>query len=326
MKPLQRRLLLCSLIVGLLTSAVSAESGPVERPSPGSRPLKLICYNVFNSFNHGRSYKLGVKWLKAQKADVLALQELVGWNEERLKKAALEWGHKHVVAMKGGGYNIGFTSKTPIEVIERHPGSPFHHGYVHCRIQGIDMIVAHLWPANLPFQMRESNTLKKLVVRLSSEGREVILTGDFNASFASDEHWLRIQEPLLKKWFNGDARRKEGQRFFPNNELAFDVMENLLAAPFVDVVRVKFDKRYKRPSAPFSRKKLGSFPTTILPHFKTVKLQLPFMQRIDHILATPKLAKTCTRAEVLHSPPVLERISDHYPVVAVFKVARVRKP
>jgi len=56
-----------------------------------------------------------------------------------------------------------------------------------------------------------------------------------------------------------------------------------------------------------------------LGHVKTVELQRGFLERIDFILTTPGLAKRCISAGVAREPEVLETISDHYPVIAVFK-------
>jgi hypothetical protein len=96
------------------------------------KPLTVLNYNVFNGFRGGRSYKPTVDWVNTVKPDIAAWQELVGWNEARLKKAANDWHHPHAAALKGGGYNIGITSRTPIEVMARNTKG-FHHGYLHCR-------------------------------------------------------------------------------------------------------------------------------------------------------------------------------------------------
>lgn len=64
---------------------------------------------------------------------------------------------------------------------------------------------------------------------------------------------------------------------------------------------------------------LGSFPTRVLGHVAQPGVQRGFLERIDFILTTPDLAKRCVSAKVRRSPEVLERISDHYPVTAIFK-------
>ena len=59
-------------------------------------------------------------------------------------------------------------------------------------------------------------------------------------------------------------------------------------------------------------------PIRVLGHVKTSELQRGFLDRIDFILTTPSLAKRCGPAKVVREPVVLETISDHYPVIAIF--------
>ena len=120
----------------LATTQVCVLNG--DAPQEGAtveRPLKVLCYNVYNGFRGGRSLTAGVKWINSLRPDIVGLQELVGWNEERLRKTALRWDHRYAVTLKDGGYNIGLTSRQPIEVIERRTRG-FHHGYLHCRTRG----------------------------------------------------------------------------------------------------------------------------------------------------------------------------------------------
>lgn len=109
------------------------------------KPLTVLNYNVWNSFNHNESYIETIQWVNRLEPDIAGWQELVGWNEQKLKDAAVDWKHPYTAALKEGGYNIGLTRKYPIEVIERRTKS-FHHGFLHCRTAWIDVIVCHLWP------------------------------------------------------------------------------------------------------------------------------------------------------------------------------------
>ncbi|MGB1745200.1 MAG: endonuclease/exonuclease/phosphatase family protein, partial [Limisphaerales bacterium] len=206
----------------------------------GAEQLKVLNYNVFNSHRHGKSYEAAVKWVNTVKPDIAGWQELVGWNEAKLKKLTNEWHHPHAAALKSGGYNIGLTSRTPIEVVARHQKG-FWHGYLHCRTAGLDVIVCHLWPGGVRQQMGEANQLHALVTRLHKEGREVILMGDFNAHAASDKAWLDKQQPLLERRSSGDAKKHPEDRFIVNGKYTFPIMNRILEAPLHDVVRTKFD-------------------------------------------------------------------------------------
>ena len=63
-----------------------------------------------------------------------------------------------------------------------------------------------------------------------------------------------------------------------------------------------------------------SFAKTILGHSNTPQLQSGFLERIDFILSSPKLSQQITEAAVKRNEPVLEIISDHYPIVTKFKL------
>ena len=76
----------------------------------GAEQLKVLNYNVFNSHRHDKSYEAAVKWVNTVKPDIAGWQELVGWNEAKLKKLANDWHHPHAAALKSRRYNIGLTS------------------------------------------------------------------------------------------------------------------------------------------------------------------------------------------------------------------------
>ena len=95
-------------------------------------------------------------------------------------------------------------------------------------------------------------------------------------------------------------------------------MNRILEAPLHDLVREQFDAKHPKPTYE-QELLLGSFPSRVLGHVKTPKLQRGFLERIDFILTTPGLAKRCLSAKVAREPAVLETISDHYPVIAIFK-------
>jgi endonuclease/exonuclease/phosphatase family metal-dependent hydrolase len=283
----------------------------------GAERLTVLNYNVFNSHRGGRSYADCVKWVNSIQPDIAGWQELVGWNEAKLKKCAVDWKHPHAATLKGGGYNIGLTSRTSIEVVARHQKG-FWHGYLHCRTAGLEVIVCHLWPGGVRQQMGEANQLYALVTKLHKEGREVILMGDFNAHAASDKAWLGKQQPLLDRRATGDAKKRAENRFIVDGKYTFPIMNRILEAPLRDLVRDKFDKKHPKPTYEQGLT-LGSFPSRVLGHVKTSELQRGFLERIDFILTTPGLAKRCVSAKVFREPAVLETISDHYPVISIFK-------
>ena len=280
--------------------------------------IKILNYNVFNGFRRNASFETAVKWVNEQSPDIAGWQELVGWNEDRLKTAAKKWNHPYAATLKGGGYNIGLSSRQPIEVLQRRTTN-FWHGYLHCRTVGLDVIVCHLWPGSRRQQIKEATLLYELVVRLDQQGREIVLMGDFNAHSRLDQSWIDQQQPLIDHRWPGNKNKMLADRFIVDGKWNFDVMNKIMEAPLQDVVRIKFDLQYRQPSYK-SLLDLGSYPTTVLGHVNTPEKQDGFLERIDFILASPDLEKRCLNAEVMRDDKPLESISDHYPVMAVFKV------
>lgn len=178
------------VFVSLVTKLIAETDGSEENT------LTVLCYNVYNSFNHNKSQETATAWVKSISPDIAGWQELVDWDEKRLETEAPSWGHAYAAALKAGGYNIGLTSVEPIEVIQRRT-QDYWHGFLHCRTSGIDVVVAHLWPGTRRGQLREAQILQELVVRLHIEGRHVILMGDFNAHSPRDKEMLDKQVELL---------------------------------------------------------------------------------------------------------------------------------
>ena len=70
--------------------------GPIKlathlRAADSETTIKILNYNVFNGFRRNASFQTAVKWVNEQSPDIAGWQELVGWNEDRLKTAAKKW-------------------------------------------------------------------------------------------------------------------------------------------------------------------------------------------------------------------------------------------
>lgn len=102
----------------LLILCISVDSGARE----STAGLKVITYNIWNGFDWGkddeRRIALG-SWLAAQNPDVVALQELCGYTDDKLQQDALQWGHQYSILLKTTGYPVGLASNRPIELVEK---------------------------------------------------------------------------------------------------------------------------------------------------------------------------------------------------------------
>ena len=276
-------------MAGLLIMTVALRAEPITEPSMDSSVivkeelnLKIINWNILYSFNHGKATQQGIGWIKKQSPDVLALQELNGNTAKTLKNMALKWGHNHSVILKENGFPVGLTSNQPIEVIEKRVKG-FHHGYLHCKTQGIHFFVVHFWPS----KPHEADIILKKAEALLRAGNSVIVLGDFNNRSLKDIAF--------------DEKAKQ-----PN---ACQITKKFEAADFVDTTH-KHDK-----NAQFS---FGS-PILIPRWAKTMDDVIAKRQRIDFIFADKQLAEFSVSGTIMHSPQ-LDMISDHYPVVTHFRL------
>lgn len=277
------------VLAGLLAGSVAAE------------PLKVMTYNVWLGFNKMQHLNAGVQWIASQDCDVLALQELKGFNQERLQAAAEKWGHPYAVIFdRKGGFPQGLTSKTPIEKMEQiqPENDPKLRGTLHCKTAGIHFFVVHFDPRNYLRRQKEAAAVADRVKPLLGAGEQVVVLGDFNTHSPVDGELMKTKTALLEKW-----REKEGQQhraFDPSGELDFSVLQTLFDAGLVD------------PSvAP-----IATFPTRL--HFSDASADEfeGLQQRIDFILVSDPL-KTGTVS--YPRDEVLNKISDHYPVVLELK-------
>jgi exodeoxyribonuclease-3 len=281
------------ILSGLLISAVAVSAAP----------LKVMTYNVLVGFNKKKSLDAGAAWIASQNTDVLALQELKGFNQERLEAAAQKWGHGYALIFeRKGGFPQGLTSKTPIEKIEQiqPEDNPKLRGTLHCRTAGIHFFVVHFDPRNCLNRRKEASAVAERVSPLVEAGEPVVVLGDFNAHSSADRESLNAQTELLEKW---RAKELEGARyksFDENGELDYSVLQMLFDAGLAD------------PSAA----PRPTFPTRLLFPDDSEEAFAGRSHRIDFILVNQPLSRGMVSYP---RDDVLDVISDHYPVVLELK-------
>jgi exodeoxyribonuclease-3 len=265
--------------------------------SAAAEPFRIMTYNVWLGFNKKKNLEPATEWIITQNVDVLALQELKGFNQERLEQAAVKWGHGHALIYdRVGGFPQGLTSKTPIEKIEQimPENDPKLRGTLHCKTAGIHFFVVHFDPRSCLKRRKEAAAVADRVKPLVDAGEKVVVLGDFNAHSPADRQVLSGRAALMEKW-----RAREGgniRAFDDNGELDYTVLQALFDAGVVD------------PSA----HPMPTFPTrllfTDLPEAEFAERQ----HRIDFILAGPAFAEGLI---LYPRDDVLDTVSDHYPVI-----------
>lgn len=283
-----------------------------------SSGLKVISYNIWNGFDWGKDTereKAMVQWLKEQDADVIGFQELNGFTQEKLQTLAEKWGHPHAILLKEDGYPIGITSKTPLIPKTKMIGGMWH-GMLHAQTKGIDFLVVHLSPQDWKFRRREAVIVTDYIQQaLIHTGQEKFMVlGDFNAHSPYDAAFDQKNPTELALARQADSSRlaEKGKDAFINlrdGEIDYSVMAKFLSMPLIDVVQMHV-----------AEAKLKSFPTPLITAEMDEKSRALYQKRIDYIMASPYFQNKCNYAEVInYGTP--EKLSDHFPVIAVFELS-----
>ncbi len=277
--------------------------------------LKIISYNIWNGFDWGkdtlRLKALGL-WLKEEDADIVALQELCGYDENRLRDEAALWGHSYVALLKESGYSVGLTSKKPILIKERLREG-LHHGALHAETYGIDFLVIHLSPGSYAFRRTEVPILLDKLKKIKAETDRYLVLGDFNSLSPLDVALYPDDGYFLSRLRKSNADRPLKGNLVNGHDIDYTVISSFMAFPLLDLV--------EQSNQPMEER--GSFPGLALsPKQNESILDLRNrLQRIDFIMSSPELARRLDQAGVARNKQT-DWLSDHYPVIATFSSLR----
>lgn len=285
----------CRLLIFLLF-AVTLNAGRALAEEDSNATLRLISYNVWYGFSRVPERKPDyLSWMKEQAPDIVSLQELNGYTDEKLAQDAKAWGHSHSALLKTRGFPTGITSRKPIDDIRRTQAG-FHHGLLRAKIGDLYVYVIHLHPSNWETRVRETKLVLKDVASLP-KGAKVILAGDFNTFSKHDAAYYKHGK--LETFFS-QRDQKNGEKNLRNGQLDYSVTDAIEAAGFTDLEHSR-----RNDSFVFT----GSFPT---------KIEKPgdhgSARRLDYVFATSVLAARTTRAQTIASAKTWV-LSDHLPVI-----------
>ncbi len=285
------------LLLGLANYAFSQKQS--------TPPLRIMSYNIWNGFDWGKDSvrkENCIAWIKSQKPDVLALQELCSYTEEKLKEDALRWGHPYVQLLKTEGYPTALTSNRPI-VLKERVEKPFWHGLLHCETYGIDFYIVHLSPADCEIRLNEARLITERIKK--SENESFILLGDFNSFSPFDACRMEKNTALKNRSLQNTNEKYSNLRL---GEFDYSAISEFLACPSVDVCLglTDLEEAYTFPT-----------PALIGKFNQTSRSIIENRVRIDYILASPALAKTCEKVKIFNQGAT-HLLSDHYPLMTEF--------
>ena len=272
--------------------------------------LKVITYNIWNGFAKGGDDQRRdrfVEWVKQRDPDVLALQELVGFDQEALEQLAKEIGHDHSVILKEKGYPTGITSKAPIQLKEKFLEGMWH-GLLHVQTFGIDFLVVHLSPSERVFRMNEAELIIDRISRLS-ESTQLVVLGDFNAHSPLDSEFDRMFPAILQRTLQSASSDGAQNKNLIDGRIDYAVMSRFLGIPLLDVCELQYVPLESRRTFPA----VGAKDSWLFEDDNQQQMRM----RIDFILVNQKLASKCVSA-IIHNQQENWYISDHYPVESDF--------
>lgn len=276
--------------------------------TPKEPNLKVITYNIWNGHDWGKDidrHDKMVSWIKSKNPDVVALQELCGYTEDKLASDAKQWGHSYSVILKTDGYPVGLTSSKPIALKEK-ARKGLWHGMLHAATWNIDFFVVHLSPADRDYRFKEAELILAKIEKISNEN--YIVLGDFNAHSPFDGEQDLTFPKLLEKRQKSDSK---SEKYFNllDGQHDYSVMSKFLSYPLIDITQ-----RFVKPQDRFT------FPgKALIGIWQTAEEIEQNKGRIDFIMTSRSLAKKCTSSEVFNSEDTA-MLSDHYPVMAEFEL------
>ncbi len=300
----QNQMLRSLLLTFVICFPASAQSADESKPET----LRIITHNVWYGFTKKPEprYANWKRWMKAQSPDVVSLQELNTYTEERLQADAKSWGHPHSVLLKEDGFPTGITSRYPITDVKRVRDG-FHHGLLRCRIQGVWFYVVHFHPSNFQWRIDEAALLKQDVESLPEENPKVVLAGDFNGFSPADKSQYDSDEQLVP-FFKGLDQKNSNARNLNDGRIDYGGIQAILDQGYTDLIASR-----RSPQLPF----VGTFPAALVSD-----QDHGTDRRLDYIFVSPSLRDQVESVAILRDP-CTEMLSDHIPVTATI---RLREP
>lgn len=297
--------ILCFLFLTVV-SCLPATAQSTGESNPEA--LRVITHNVWYGFTKRPEprYSNWKRWMKAQNPDVVSLQELNTYTEEKLQADAESWGHPHSVLLKEEGFPTGITSRYPITDVKRIRKG-FHHGLLRCRIQGIWFYVIHFHPSNFQWRIDEAALLKQDVESLGEENPRIVLAGDFNGFSPADRSQYE-SDPLLVPFFKRLDQKSPKARNLNDGKIDYGGIQAILDQSYTDLIASR-----RSPELPF----VGTFPAELV-----IDQDHGTDRRLDYLFVSPSLLQQVKSAAILRDPGT-EMLSDHLPVTAII---RLREP
>jgi exodeoxyribonuclease-3 len=252
---------------------------------------------TFNCNSVRKRLPIILEWLEKEKPDVLALQETKVQDKDFPKEAFQEAGYfVYFRGMKAYNGVATLTREEPSEIMYGFKPGPDSEDFriIQTVVNGVRVINTYVpqgyHPESEKFQykLKWFAQLRKYLDKFLKKEEPIIWLGDLNCA----PEPIDVSNPATKENdpdFHIDARK---------------AYKKTVEGRFIDVYRMKYPKKVQYTFWDFFR--------NAYEHNRG--------WRIDHILATPELAKRCTKVVVDVGPREKPSPSDHTFIWAKFKL------
>ena len=265
--------------------------------TPNLNVLKVLSCNVLKGF----SGDLGIEqafqeWIIERKPDVIAIQELNGFNPKRLEEFAKKMGYPFAVMHKEEGYPLGLLSKYPISNVKKIKDG-MRHGILYGKILDYNFIITHLVSYTYQQRIKEVDSVVLQLVNEIPKNEKIIMMGDFNNMSPEDKQYYDNNPEKIKALVNSE-KNNPGNTYLKNGKIDYTTIQKVLDAGFYDTYKI-FNKHYDK-SAPTKMKNHNNYT------------------RIDYIWVNKNARPDCVDMFIVKDN-LTDYMSDHYPTLLILK-------
>lgn len=257
--------------------------------------MRVLSYNILEGMVKDTTpgKKVFVEWVKAQRPDIVALQECNGFTQKSLEELAASYGHPYAVIVKENGYPTGLTSRFPIAGIQKI-NENMTHGFIMAKTGGFNIVVLHLNPHK--HKKRRAEIAQVIAnIDLQADRKNYLIMGDFNSLSPLDRERIEKSDYLARQKA-AMAKRPVLDNLAEGGVIDYEVQQAMLTAGFTDAGHV-YDAREKQ---------------------RTGKGVIATNSRIDYVYMSGDLKKKIIRCAFIYDPFTAVH-SDHRPIILELK-------
>lgn len=282
------------------------------------KTLKVLSYNVYWGMKQDTTANKSkfAEWIKAQDADIVALQEMNGFttvdpdfipaetaNKNNLAKLARSYGHPYCYIVRESApdgaisFPVALTSKYPIVNVRRVLENTVH-GFLEAEIEGLHFIITHFHPFSSERRGTEVDQILATIASRPSDQKWLFM-GDLNSVSPLDKE--EYDNNLLRDFIREDRKKRpQNMNLSKDDELDYSVQQKILNFGFIDALK------------------------TFHPHFiATAPTKMFYDQsnhplRYDYLYVSKNMEEQLVKCEVIKDD-FTAVYSDHYPVIITIK-------